>query len=690
MRITADILRRFVKLPEEGRAIRMLLDDIGIEVKRHDTERDAFTVELLANRGDHHCYVGLAREINGRTGGGICAPEVPALTIGKSPHPLILETDLCSRYSATLLERSGRDSPLTETELAPLLAADIHSVSAAVDATNLANLEFGQPTHCFDADTIVGAVCIRLSRPGEMAWPLFAESKVEVPEGAVVIADDEKILAIAGVIGCEESKATESTTRILLESAAFDPVAVRKASRALGVHTDSSARFERGSDASQVLVGAGRVVGLLEDHGWQRVGDTGMVGDWTDERRSITIDVAAAGAFLGIEIAAEEIAERLSRYGFTTTASEESVTAVVPPHRVWDVEFVADLYEELAKSIGYNDTPSTLPPVDMGALPTEADVMKQRVEDVLLGAGFYEVFTNGFHGTTLRDRLGISESHALWSHVQTTNALDRGYGLVKNNCLAQAVEAVAGNVRVGTRPIQMYEWTRTFHPNPEAENGVCDETHRLWAIAEGSIETDRWMGKPRTADAWMMKGIVEEIATTLRVPLRVSMKDSDHPLSDCLHPGRQACITLHGETVGILGEVHPRITKAFKLKRAHPVYLEVSRSALLSHAVTHRYRERSVHQPIMRSLAFSLPSGVTAGEVACALSEAGPEWLERVDIVDAFAHDDAGQPMRAITFSLRYGNRDGDRSAEAVNDASGNLIDAVLAAYGARGVTLRA
>ena len=259
---------------------------------------------------------------------------------------------------------------LTSAELAPLEAADIHSVSAPVDATNLANLEFGQPTHCFDADTIVGPIRIRQARPGEQAWPLFAEEKVEVPAGAIVIADDEKVLAIAGVIGCEESKATESTTRILLESAAFDPVAVRKASRALNIHTDSSARFERGSDASQVLVGAARVVGLLEGHGWTRVGETGMVGDWTDERRTIEIDTAAAANFLGIDLSDDESAERLRRYGFEVTVSDGHLSVIVPPHRVWDVEFPADLYEELAKSIGYNDTPSTLPPVDMGALPT--------------------------------------------------------------------------------------------------------------------------------------------------------------------------------------------------------------------------------------------------------------------------------------------------------------------------------
>ena len=230
MKISADVLGRFIKLPSSGRALRDLLDDIGVEVKKHDTETGRFTLELLANRGDHHCYIGLSREISGRTGEATCRPEFADLSAGKSGIELNLQTKLCSLYSATVLERSGDASNLNASELAPLEAAEIHSVSPAVDATNLANIELGQPTHCFDADTIRGPITIRLSKAGEMAWPLFAEERVEIPEGSIVIADDEKILAIAGVIGCEESKATETTQRIVLESAAFDPVAVRKAS----------------------------------------------------------------------------------------------------------------------------------------------------------------------------------------------------------------------------------------------------------------------------------------------------------------------------------------------------------------------------------------------------------------------------------------------------------------------------
>ena len=690
MKINADTLRRFIEIPEDGRATRMLLDDIGIEVKRHDTSTNKFTLELLANRGDHHCYVGIAREISGRTGAPTCRPAYTKLQAGASPVALALNTDLCSRYSATLLEKTGESTPLSEAELAPLNAAEIHSVSAAVDATNLSNLEFGQPTHCFDADTISGPIQIRLSKEGEKAWPLFAEEKVLVPTGSIVIADDEKILAIAGVIGCEESKTTDATQRIILESAAFDPIAVRKASRSLGIHTDSSARFERGSDPSQVLVGAGRVVHLLEEHGWSRTGDTGMVGDWTDEKRKISIRTEAASTFLDHPLDDDEITDRLGRYGFAVEGSSGDLVAQVPPHRIWDVEFTADLYEELAKSIGYNDTATNLPPVDMGALPSHGDQAKRQVEEVLVGAGFYEVFTNGFHATSLREKLGIQEGHALWNHVETTNALDRGYGLVKNNALGQAVEAIAGNIRVGTRPIQMYEWTRTFHPDAEAPNQVCTERHVLWAIAEGNIETDRWSDQSRTASPWFFKGIVEEISTALRVPLAISPADANHSLHDCLHPGRQASIQLHGQTVGILGEIHPGICAAFKLKRARPVYMEIDREALLQTLAPARYQERSAHQPILRSLAFSLPPRVQAQDVIDILKANGPEWLEAVDIVDLFHHEEDGIAKRAVTFALRYGNNEGDRSADSVNQTSEALISAVIESLGPQGVALRA
>jgi phenylalanyl-tRNA synthetase beta chain len=308
-----------------------------------------------------------------------------------------------------------------------LAAADLQSVHAAVDATNLANLELGQPTHAFDADRIDGPIVVRTSRPGEKAHPLFTEEPVELPPDTLVIVDDTKVLAIAGVIGCEESKTTEHTTRMLLESATFDPVAVRKASSALGIHTDSSARFERGADPERPCVGAGRVAHLLiTEAGWSVVGTTGQFGSWSNPDRMLTLSVAKASSFLALDLDMQEVTSRLERYGFTcASTTDDGVTVTVPTHRLWDVEHTADLYEELAKSLSYSATPSTLPPIDRGSIPSEEEDREWRVGEVLLGMGFYEVITDGFLSRALSQALGLPADHVLNQHVEVTNSIER-------------------------------------------------------------------------------------------------------------------------------------------------------------------------------------------------------------------------------------------------------------------------
>jgi phenylalanyl-tRNA synthetase beta chain len=611
MDINLTTLRRFTPVPHDARQARVLLDEVGLEVKRIDpSDPDVpVTLELLANRGDHHCYVGLAREVSGRTGGSVCFPSGIELTEGTSPHPVFIESALCSAYTITMLERTG--TGVLEAEALSLLeSAGLKSVGAVVDATNVSNLELGQPTHAFDADTIVGPIRIRLARAGEQAWPLFATEKVTLPEGALVIADDAKVLAIAGVIGCEESKTTDATTRVLLESAAFDPVAVRKASRALSIHTDSSARFERGSDFSMPLVGAGRVAALLAHAGWVVRGETGVVGAWEDPKRTVRFDPASCRRFLAIDEPDAMLSERLRRYGFGLAEADGALMVSVPPHRLWDVEFSADLYEEIAKSIGYDNTPTALPVVDMGALPSDRERALEVAEEVLLGHGFYEVITDGFYGRVVQERLGLGEDDALWSHVETANALDRAYSLLKNNCLAQAVEGVASSIRRQHREVKAYEVTRTFHPDASAANGVCTERDVLWGIVSGHATPPGWSGKKRAADALFLKGVVAEMAVALGLDLTFGALEEDTPLAVCLHPNRCIGIRLDGRQVGLLGEVHPRVLDAYKVKRARPTYLEIAVDALCGKSARPPFVEPSRFNPAVRNLAFTLPHRV--------------------------------------------------------------------------------
>ncbi len=429
MKILLEHLRTYIDMPERAHDARELLDDVGIEVKTSETSTlgTVFNCELLANRGDHYCYAGIAREVSGRTGGRLRYPPVARLNVQPAPETIVrIESPLCLLYTVTELFRGETTSPLPSEVILPLTAADIHSISASVDASNLANLEIGQPTHAFDADTIDGPITIRTSRKGEKAWMLFTPEAVEIPDGTLVIADDSKILGIAGVIGCVESAVTPNTKRILLESACFDPVTVRISSRHLNQPTDAAARFMRGGDPTMPLTGSARVAYLLEKHCGYRIGNAYTAGDWRDPRRMIDVHVAPMRTFIGANLTAFQMADRLTRYGFAVIdPNEEAFQVIVPAHRLWDVHFEADLAEELVKSVGYNETVVTLPRVEMGALPTHEENVADLVNEVLVAEGFYEIFTNSFYSPRMRERLGVTEGDPLFAHVEMQNSIEK-------------------------------------------------------------------------------------------------------------------------------------------------------------------------------------------------------------------------------------------------------------------------
>lgn len=690
MKMTIAGLRTFLPgLPGDATVFRNALDESGLEVKsiHADGAQTSVTLEFLANRGDHRSYAGVALELAARLGLPLATVPVAPLVVGTDGPAVSVTSDRCLAYTLTGLEVLDGTAGLPADTVERLVTADLHTGLSVLDAAEATGLELGQPVQVFDADRVLGAVEVRESRPEETFRAIGAETARALPEGTLVVADQEKILAVAGVVGGELSRVTAQTRRVLLQSAAFEPVPVRLAATALGLSNPVSQRFERGADPTAVHTGAGRALALLGEAGAAvPTGATSEPRRWSGSLPVLTVDAAKASAFLGTALDADEVAERLAGYGFRAVGAGEFE---VPGTRIWDVRETEDLYEELARHIGFDQLPAERLPVGIGAAPTPREELVRTIGETLVGLGFYETFTDGFYAKETLKVLSPPEGHPLAAHVGISNAEDRRYSMLKNNCLAQAVVAVGANLRFKQEWIRLFEVTRVFEPSADAANGLCNERPVLWAIVSGELQEGLWSGKSGTADFFFLRGAAEEIALGCGVRLTVRRLPEDHPLADFLHPHRSAQLLVDGVPAGVCGEVHPDVRHRGGLGGKRPVYLELDLEAWsvrTERVLGERFKEDPA---VERMLDFVTPRAVSNDQVAETLREAAPEWLRSVEVSDVFLPDRADPTRRSVTYLLRF-DSEPPRPAEDTNQVLDQLVQAVTKRFGTEGVQLRA
>jgi len=717
MKVSLNALLTFIQptainLPDQWPLVLEILEDIGLEVKRVEhikCEQDhlkdiQFTLELLANRGDHHCYQGIAREIHGRTAWPLKAlPQATTPLIDPSSFPinLAVESDLCLDYSLTeyaLVDNDAQQSsaPVQVKELTPaqhemIQLAGSNLVSPAVDITNLVNAEFGQPMHVFDADTIKGSIEVRLSKTNESALFLGATQQTTLPVNTLVIADQAKILAVAGVIGCDESKPTTNTKRIYLESATFDPVAVRQAARALGLQTLSSARFERGGDIELAQGAIARANYLLNRAGWQLIEGAAIFKSTDLTPAPLHFSIDDLNQFFDSNFTVDTITERLERYGFivqTSDYAEDEVTdfAVTPPsYRYWDVKAVEDIYEEIAKSVGYNQLPSRLPESAAGVLPSPEFIKQLEVEKVLLNHGLYEVFTDGFYSDNDVARLGLNESHTLMQHVRINNSETKAYSLLKSNNLVQALDMVALNLNIKNSSIKAFEWNRKFIKDLQAINGICEEERVLWGLICGNATAESWQDGGKSFDLYALKYMITQVSHAVAVPLTLDhTANLTHPYLDALHPKRRAVIVAAGQVVGVVGEFHPKVLKAFDIKSVNPIFFEISQSILTMDSQPRKYESPSNILPVTRNICLQVAPNFEAGQVSAFFQEHST-ILQSANITDSFDLKDETIGAKAITYTLIYHPQLASKevfASEELNTETDRLAEMAIAAFG--------
>lgn len=662
MRISINQLKKYINLPKNWQEIRDYMEDAGLEVKNVEvTNNDViFSLELLANRGDHHSYIGVARELHGRTNWALLKVDYQDIPAHEDKTLASVHADSCLNYTLTefiLADKSQKKSlPQEVKDVVELSGTNI--ILPVVDITNYISAELGQPTHVFDADKIDGHIVVRESKVGESAHLLFTQERTLLPEGTLVIADESKVLAIAGIMGCEEAKPTIETKRIYIESATFDPVKIRKTSKLLKLQSHASIRFERGTDPELAINSIKRANVFFSMLDWKVQGPIRISKKWDYKKHSIALSTNDLCQYFDINLGSLEIETILNRYGFQVSKlnTGDLLEIEVPSHRIWDVREACDIYEEVAKGLGYNSLPSVMPPLSYGSLPPQLMQRMELVEQVLVGEGFFEVFTDAFYSEKNLERAEINEEHPLWDHVTVANATNRAYSLLKNNALIQALELVQTNLHVKNSNIKAFEWTRIFQPSKQAENGLGLELPILWMIVSGESRPKTWQENGKVVDVFYLKGIIDKIANALSIPLKIRISDNERnlvPLETLLHPKRRAVIEINGKNVGVLGEIHPTVLSSYGIKNARPCFIQLSQEILDIAPLDTKYvPPASLNNFVTRDTCLLLPKGLFAGEIV-EYMKGQSDWIDSIKISDLF-NSEATNNNNAVTFSITY------------------------------------
>jgi phenylalanyl-tRNA synthetase beta chain len=618
-------------------------------------------VEIPANRGDLMCIVGVARELAAASRRTIRLPKVDLMEDRTPVTDLVTvevtTPELAPRYTARMIvDVQVRPSP--EWMARRLEACGIRSINNIVDVTNYVMLELGQPLHAFDYDRLQGRrIVVRRARPAESMVTLDGVERRLDPD-ILVIADAERPVGVAGMIGGSESEIGPATRRILLEAACFAPTSIRRTSKRLGVRTESSARFERGVDIEGILAASGRAITLMAEVGGGRI-LRGVVDLFAGSRelRSLEMHWSSVSRLLGMDIPLPEGTAILRGLGFGVEERNQTLRVQVPPFRM-DVEREEDLIEEVARHYGYDHIPEAMP-VEITTQGSEAPELEadQRVRSILIRTGLTEVLTLSLTNPGFLDRLRLSANDPWRSAVRVQNPLIEDHVQLRTTLIPGLLEVARVNASRRVTDLHIFELGRTFHP---ADRGVA-EHRRLALLLTGRLMRGAW-SLPETvisASYFHLKGIIE----TLLEELRIHGAAFAPTIVPWLREGHAAQLHLAGAAIGTIGELHPDVAAAFDLS-AQVFLADLDVEALLRVAV---FRPQLTPLPrfpsVRRDLAIIVANSVPASQVMALITTEGGEILESAELFDLYTGPPIPEGHRSLAYALSF--RAKDRTLDA-------------------------
>ncbi|THF65760.1 phenylalanine--tRNA ligase subunit beta [Pseudothauera nasutitermitis] len=601
-----------------------------------------FTIKLTPNRADCLSLAGVAREVAALTDAPLALPAIEAVAPAiDARRAIVLDApEACPRYCGRVLRGVDARAATPEWMKQRLQASGVRAISALVDVTNYVMMELGQPLHAFDNTKLQGAIHVRHPRAGETVR-LLNEQTVTPAADTLLIADEACALALAGVMGGEESGITLDTTEVFLESAFFAPAAIAGRARAFGFSSDASHRFERGVDFELARTAIERATRLILD---LCGGEAGPVEDAVSPqhlpaRPGVRLRPARARRVLGVDLDDDTIAALLARVHLPVRRVDGDFL-VTPPSFRFDIEIEEDLIEEVARLYGYDNIPAVPPRGDLCMLErSESSRNAWDVRHLLAGRDYQEVVNFSFV-----DAAWERDFCANPDPIRLANPIASQMNVMRSSLIPGLAANVLVNRNRQQDRVRVFEIGRCFERKADGEPVAgFHQPLRVAALATGSAVREQWGTPARQVDFYDVKGDLE----ALFAPGELSFESLSHP---ALHPGRAATVLFQGRRVGILGELHPVWVQRYDLGSA-PVAFEVDLDAVL-HAALPAYREISRQPAVIRDLALVVAQEVSAARVVEVLRTAAPAIVREIGLFDVYQGKGIEPEKKSLAFRV--------------------------------------
>ncbi len=648
-----------------------------------------FEIGLTPNRPDCTSIIGIAREVAAIQKAPLTYPtvslETPGGDIAGVSTVTIDASDHCPRYAAKLLKDvTVQPSPMWLKQR--LLSIGLRPINNIVDVTNFVMMETGQPLHAFDFDRLAGQrIVVRTAHEGEVFTTLDQKDR-KLSDDMLLICDGEKPVALAGVMGGANSEIENTTTRVLIESAYFNPTSVRKTSKKLGLSTDASYRFERGIDpqgtvkalcrASALMLavsGGTSVTGILDEH-------PKPVPD-----RTISLPVSATNRLLGTDLSRERIESLLSGIEIiapssATDGDPDVLSFDIPSYRV-DLSRPEDLMEEVARLYGYNNIPTTMPVAASASGRSDSAVaLRNIVRQKMIGYGFFEAINYSFIDSRACRKLRLPESDSRQQLVQILNPLSEDQTVMRTTLIPGLLDTMGRNLAKQEKNLRFFEVGKIFIDCPGQE--LPEETELLAGLWTGNTMDTGWYGKETACDFYDIKGIVEALLRSLRIePSKFTgMPSADNPY---LRPGHAAQILHNERLVGIVGEIHPDVLGAFGLKQTAFIFeLNLAKVKELR-SKARKVASISKFPAIRRDVTLIIDHDIESYQLLEQVEAADTTLVEQAYLFDVFDGQPIPEGKKSISFRITYRSATETLDDERVNQLHKTICDKIIKEFNA-------